>query len=196
MKYNWNEIQKYYDLGNTWRDLTEKFGVRAASLHKAKKSGRFISRSQSDSLKLALKKKPRLLSTETKKKISESRIKYLKENPEKVPYRINHSSKKSWPEIVFENGLNSMGITGWVSRYRNSIYEYDFAWLKEKIDVEIDGGTHKTEKVKKIDSRRDEFSRQDGWLVVRFDAERVKKDVIGCLNELKTIILTRQKNEV
>jgi very-short-patch-repair endonuclease len=45
--------------------------------------------------------------------------------------------------------------------YRNSIYEYDFAWLKEKIDVEIDGGTHKTEKVKKIDSRKDEFSRQD-----------------------------------
>jgi very-short-patch-repair endonuclease len=33
--------------------------------------------------------------------------------------------------------------------YRNSIYKYDFAWLKEKIDVEIDGGTHKTEKVKK-----------------------------------------------
>ena len=89
-----------------------------------------------------------------------------------------------------------MGITGWVSRYRHSIYEYDFAWIKEKIDVEIDGSTHKTEKVKKIDSRRDEFSRQNGWLVVRFEAERVKKDVIGCLNELKTIILTRQKNEV
>lgn len=196
MKYNWNEIQKYYDMGHSWRDLTEKFGVRAAALYKAKKSGRFVSRSSSESLKISHRKNPRVHSLETRKKISEVRIKYLKENPEKVPYKINHSSKKSWPELVFENGLNSMGITGWVSRYRHSIYEYDFAWIKEKIDVEIDGGTHKTEKVKKIDSRRDEFSRQNGWLVVRFEAERVKKDVIGCLNELKTIILTRQQNVV
>ena len=38
----------------------------------------------------------------TKKKISDSRKKYLDEYPDQVPYRLYHSSKKSWPEITFE----------------------------------------------------------------------------------------------
>ncbi len=122
---------------------------------------------------------------ETKKKISDIRIKYLTANPDKVPYKINHSSKKSWPEQVFENALISSGIDGWKYGFQNGIYEYDFAFVDKKIDVEIDGGTHLTEKVKKIDERRDKFSRDNGWIVLRFEATKVKKDVLGCINELK-----------
>ena len=125
---------------------------------------------------------------ETRDKLSKIRIKFLEENPDKVPYLINHSSNKSWPEEVFENALKSSGITGWETRYRNGIYQYDFAFPKLKIDVEVDGGTHKQEKVIKIDERRDKWSKSQGWKVIRFEAERVKKDVIGCINELKNYL--------
>ena len=189
-KWNWKEIQDFYDKGNSQADIIEKFRLLKIHLHRAKKYGLFKSRSQSDGLKIHYKihgvKKH---SEETKKKISEQRIKYLTEHPDKVPYIINHSSKKSWPEEVFENALKSSNITGWEYKYRNGIYEYDFAFPKHKIDVEIDGGTHKTEKVKKIDERRDIFSKENGWKVLRFDAERVKKDVLSCLNKLKIYLV-------
>jgi len=188
-KYNWDEIQRFYDLGNTWRDIQNKFGVASQTIWKSVKAGRLVVRNKSEASKLHFKKNGgRKLSEETKKKISKSRIKYLMEHPDKVPYIINHSSKKSWPEQVFENALKSTGIDGWEFRYRNGIYEYDFAFPDKKIDVEIDGGTHKTDKVIQIDKRRDKFSKENGWKVIRFDAEQVKKDVISCINELKRFL--------
>jgi very-short-patch-repair endonuclease len=89
---------------------------------------------------------------------------------------------------VFENALISSEITGWKYRFQNGIYQYDFAFPEQKIDVEIDGGTHLTEKVKKIDARRDEFSRQCGWIVIRFTADQVKKDVVGCIQVLRKFL--------
>jgi very-short-patch-repair endonuclease len=185
----WNEIQNFYDSNHTWEDVQIKFGISNTTLSLAVKSGKFKTRSRSNSIKLhnqiygAAKH-----SAATKKKISDRRIAYLTANPDKVPYKINHSSKKSWPEQVFENALIASGIGGWKYAFQNGIYEYDFAFLDKKIDVEIDGGTHKSEKVKRIDKRRDEFSKSQGWTVIRFEASRVKKDVIGCVNDLKQIL--------
>ena len=188
-KYDWNAIQKFHDEGKTWNDITIKFGVKSKAIANAVKRGRLITRNKSDAIKLHNSKFGAPKHSEaTKKKISESRIKYLFANPDKVPYRINHSSKKSYPEQVFETALISSGIDGWEYAFQNGIYEYDFAFVEKKIDVEIDGGTHKLEKVKRIDARRDDFSKSQGWRVVRFEASRVKKDVIGCINELKQIL--------
>lgn len=189
-RYDWKEIQKFYDEGHTWREIQDKFGAVQASILGAKKRGDFISRDHSDANKIA-HKKGRFVqkhSEETKQKISKARIKYLTENPDKVPYLINHSSKKSYPEIIFEQALISSGITGWVYAYQNGIYEYDFAWPEQKIDVEIDGSTHLLEKVKKIDARRDQFSKDQGWIVIRFSAESVKKDVISCIKVLQNYL--------
>lgn len=125
---------------------------------------------------------------ETKDKISKAMLKFLKENPDKVPYLINHSSKMSYPEEIFQNALIEMDIKGWVYQYRNSIYSYDFAWPKQKIDVEIDGATHQTAKVKKIDKRRDKFSSDNGWIVIRFTAKEVKKNVVKCINKILKLV--------
>ena len=189
-KYDWIAIQQYYNEGHTWREITKKFGAAQPTILKAVRGGRFKStRNKSDALKITHRqgRRPKP-SEETKRKISIGRTKYLIEHPDQVPYLINHSSKKSWPEQTFENALISSGISGWKYAYQNGIYEYDFAWPEKKIDVEVDGGTHKTEKVIRIDKRRDEFSKSQGWKVMRFEASRVKKDVIGCINELKTIL--------
>lgn len=145
-----------------------------------------IRKSRSESA--TLRNKTYKHSEATKRKISKSRTKYLMENPDKVPYRLNHSSKVSYPEKIFMNALESSNITGWIYNYQNSLYSYDFAFLDKKIDVEIDGGTHLTEKVKKIDKRRDKFSRSDGWVVLRFTAQQVKDDVLKCILTLKKLL--------
>ncbi len=126
-------------------------------------------------------------SEETKQKISKARIKYLTENPDKVPYLINHSSKISYPEQIFKNALEALNIKGWKFQYQNGIYQYDFAFPDLKIDVEIDGGTHKSDKVKKIDKRRDEWSKLQGWKVLRFEAKEVKSNVINCIKKLQEL---------
>lgn len=185
-KYDWNEIQKFYDDGNTWRDIHKKYGVANRSIQKAVIRGSLKLRNKSEAVILHIQKNgTRKHTDESKQKISKARLKFLMENPDKVPYIINHSSKKSYPEIIFENALISSKITGWKYQFRNGIYQYDFAFPKQKIDVEIDGGTHLNEKVKKIDERRDEFSRQSGWKVIRFTASQVKQDVIKCIDILK-----------
>lgn len=130
----------------------------------------------------------RKVSDETKLKLSVNKLNYLRNNPDKVPYLLNHSSKMSYPENVFKNALEAADITGWVYNHQNSIYQYDFAFLDKKIDVEIDGGTHLTEKVKKIDKRRDKFSNENGWIVIRFTAKEVKENVIKCIEKLKQIL--------
>lgn len=125
-------------------------------------------------------------SDEDKKRISENRINYLNDNPDKVPYLLNHSSNMSYPEKIFKNALESSNIVGWVYNYQHGIYSYDFAFPELKIDVEIDGNSHQLEKVKKIDERRDMFSKNNGWVVLRFTAKEVKENVIECINKLKT----------
>lgn len=185
-KYDWEEIQRFYDDGNTWRDIITKYGVSNRCIEKAIQRGRLKVRSKKDASKLHITKNgTRRHSEETKQKISKKRIEFLTNNPDKVPYVINHSSKKSYPETIFENALIESGITGWTFHYRNGIYQYDFAFVEQKVDVEIDGGTHTSEKVKKIDARRDEFSRQNGWKVLRFTAQEVKNNVIRCIGTLK-----------
>jgi very-short-patch-repair endonuclease len=196
-KYNSEEIQKDLDCGFTIIQLSKKHKISHCFISKLIKIGilkkTIIHKNGWDcgyTFPIETIEKLRKTSTgkkhseETKKKISDHRIKWLTEHPDKVPYLINHSSKKSFPEEVFENALKSAGIEGWKYKYRHGIYEYDFAFPELKIDVEVDGGTHKTEKVKKIDERRDRFSNQAGWKVLRFEAERVKKDVLSCINDL------------
>lgn len=124
---------------------------------------------------------------ETKEKISKIRIKYLLENPDKVPYLLNHSSKESYPEKLFREALIKNNITGWQQEYRNGLYSYDFAFTDLKIDVEIDGGTHKSEKVKKIDLRRDNWSKEQGWRVIRFTAKQIKENIDNCINVLVSV---------
>jgi len=47
------------------------------------------------------KNKGKKLSDETKQKISKSRKEYLLNNPDKVPYLLNHSRNESYPEKYF-----------------------------------------------------------------------------------------------
>lgn len=182
--YDWSLIQKEYNDGLSQRDICAKYNMALATLYKAAKRGDIAFRTKKEAASLAKVKKPHKHSEETKKKISEIRRKYLAENPEKVPYRLNHSSKRSYPEICFEKALTDANITGWISEYPFGVYSFDFAFPNQRIDVEIDGSTHTLPNVKNIDANRDKLAEEHGWKVIRFTAKEIKKDVKYCINQL------------
>lgn len=135
------------------------------------------------------KRKGMKMSDEFRKKISEARKKYLKENPDKVSYLLFHSSRKeSYPEKVFKETLERNNIIGWIKSFRSGLYTYDFAFPELGIDVEIDGATHKEPKVIEIDKRRDEYTNSIGWRVLRFPATNVIKNPQKCCEILINFI--------
>lgn len=126
--------------------------------------------------------KGKKLTQEHKDKISKSRTKYLKENPDQVPYLLNHSSKISYPEQTMIKYLNEHNIKGWIHQMQFSIYQLDFAFPEYKLCVEIDGSTHLLDTVIEIDKRRDKFLNEEGWRVLRITAKEVKNNVYDCIN--------------
>lgn len=107
----------------------------------------------------------RKLSEEHKKKISESRKKYLLIHPDKVPYKLNHKHKETAPEKYFKEVLK-----GFISQYRpeGTLYEIDFANPGLKIGIEIDGEQHYVDdKIVEHDKIRTENLTKLGWKLIR-----------------------------
>ena len=106
------------------------------------------------------------LSEETKKKISESRIKFLRENPDMVPYKLNHYSKgRSYPEEYWKGILDSHGVS-YTEQYQVGPYQLDF--VIGNIDLEIDGDQHYLDKrVVASDKRRNKYLETLGWKTIR-----------------------------
>ncbi len=128
------------------------------------------------------------LSTEHKKKISEGRLKFLKENPEMVPYKLNHKHKETFPEKYFRNVLK-----GFVYQFRVSgtLYEIDFANPENKIGIEIDGEQHYVDpSIVNHDIKRTEVLNNLGWRLIRIRWSEYKslpledrKDIISMIME-------------
>ncbi len=59
-------------------------------------------------------------------------------------------------------------------------YKLDLADPDLKLAVEIDGGSHKSLKVKEADARKEEFLNERGWTVLRFSNEAVRGDLTTC----------------
>jgi len=183
--HDWKKIQLEYDSGKTTEEVRALFSVSTRGIRWGTVNGKLKTRPKSIRTKMSLVKFPRKHTEETKKKLSKIQTEFLLKHPKRVPYRMAHSSKQSYPEKVFEDALKRHGIAGWEMAYPMSIYEYDFAFVDKKVDVEVDGGTHTQPNVIKIDKRRDDWSKSNGWKVIRFSAKRVKENVDECINELK-----------
>lgn len=138
----------------------------------------------------------KILSKETRDKISQSRTSYLIKNPDKIPYKLNHSKEMSWPEREFGRILEINDINGWIYNYSFSIYSLDFAFPEWKLDVEIDGATHLQEKVIIKDQKRDEFVRSQGWKVLRIPASDIKYNPYECVQLLLKFLKIDKKVQV
>lgn len=111
---------------------------------------------------------------ETKKKISESRTKFLKENPDKVPYVLNHYSKgESYPEEYFRKVLENNNII-FAQEKRESLYSLDF--VINNIDLEIDGEQHYLDKkIVESDKKRTVYLKNIGYETIRIRWSEYKK---------------------
>lgn len=103
---------------------------------------------------------------ETKKKISEARLRFLKENPDKAPYALNHYSRgESYPERYWKQILIDHKIP-FEQEKRLSLYRLDFAI--GNINLEIDGEQHYCDpRIMRSNIRRDDYLRSLGWKVHR-----------------------------
>lgn len=112
--------------------------------------------------------KGRIHTEETKDKLSKIRIKYLKENPDKHPYKLYHYSKgPSYAEKYFGEVFDNENMQ-LQSYYRVGIYELDFAHPDKMIAIEIDGEQHYYDKrITESDKRKDTFLEGKGWTVYR-----------------------------
>lgn len=105
-------------------------------------------------------------SEETKKKISEARKKFLLEHPDKVPYKLNHSSKQSYPEKFFENFLNENSIK-FSKEYYACGYWLDFCF-NEKYYIEVDGEQHYVDqRIVKHDIERTKKLSENGFILIQ-----------------------------
>lgn len=128
-------------------------------------------------------------SDETRKKISESRIKFLRENPDKVPYKLNHYSKgRSYAEEYWKIILDSNDIK-YEEQYQIGPYQLDFAFVESKIDLEIDGDQHHLDpRIVESDKRRNQYLTEQGWKIIRVrwsDFKRLtnKKEYVNMILE-------------
>jgi very-short-patch-repair endonuclease len=105
---------------------------------------------------------------ETKQTLSKIRKAYLAENPDMVPYKLNHYSKgPSYPEVYWRGILDSHGIS-YNEQHHVSVYSLDFAILSKKIDLEIDGEQHYVDnRIVESDQRRTRYLEENGWTVLR-----------------------------
>lgn len=103
---------------------------------------------------------------EQKKKISEARKKYLSEHPDKVPFKLNHSSKESYPEKYFREWLQKENIFS-EREYQVGLYTLDFAWPERKIYLEIDGSQHHLDWMIKHDEERTKKLFELGWICIQ-----------------------------
>ena len=112
------------------KGLTDETSEIVANAHK-KLHERYASR------ELVSSWKGKHWSEEEKKKISETRKKYLQEHPDKVPYLLNHSSKMSYPEQYFMELFQQESIP--LSFHKQvGIYQLDFYNEELKKYIEID----------------------------------------------------------
>lgn len=103
---------------------------------------------------------------EEKEKISKSRKKFLNEHPEMVPFKLNHSSKISYPEQYFIDLFDKEQID---LKYHKQVSRYELDFYNENLKkyVEIDGEQHYSDYMLKHDKERETFLLSLGWIGIR-----------------------------
>jgi len=85
-------------------------------------------------------------------------------------------------ENTFAAQLDAVGLDGYVREYQaipGRRFRFDFCWVKERLAVEIQGGTysrgaHARPLGIKRDYEKGNLAVQFGWKVLQFDADMVK----------------------
>lgn len=199
-KFNWQEIQNYYNDNNSLRECLEKFKLTWGCLWQAKAEKLFITRNQVASQNLKkIRGTVRCHSEATKKKMSKIRIKYLKEHPDQVPYKLNHYSKRtSYGERYFIDIFEKEQIS-LKHHLQVGLYQLDFYNEELKIYFEVDGDQHYLDKrIVESDIRRNAFFTERGWIGMRLRWSTYQRlsheQKIDVVNRIKQFIVTNNRS--
>lgn len=83
--------------------------------------------------------------------------------------------KRSYPEAYIESKLKEDGLN-YEFQFQVGRYKVDFAFIDQKIALEVDGKQHLREKQLQSDRRKDAFLEESGWRVFRLPWESIKKE--------------------
>lgn len=118
----------------------------------------------------------------------DSAIKRHTEGDLTIGWQHRNKFSQSKPEREAEQILLNYGLE-FAKEHRVGKYFLDFAFVKEKVDLEIDGRQHEDAEVRIKDDKRDRFLISLGWKVVR-----VKWNQIAAVAQMVECVLG--KNEV
>lgn len=149
--------------------ITGMIRITAYQCYKARDKGYITCRTSKEGNRLRIKIHGRpKLTEEHKQKISKVRREYLKNNPDKVPYKLNHYSKRtSYAEKYFIDLIEKEKID--LKHHKNiNVYELDFYNEEKMFYFEVDGDQHYLDKrIIESDKRRNEYLFNLGWFGVR-----------------------------
>lgn len=175
--FPWNEIQKDYDNGGTYRSIKKKFNLHPVCIAWAKKNSFLKFRSHKESMRLSSKlgrmKGASIWTEELKNKARDRMIERIKQDPNNHPNRklAGNRNKMSFPEKVVFDYLKSKNIQFEHNKYI-SPYWVDF--LIGNVIIEVDGKRwHNPER----DRIRDKNLFNCGYKVYRFDSQSIIRDV-------------------
>ncbi len=152
-------------------------------------------RSASEANKLAHKKYPNSFkhSEESKKIMREKRLEFMKNNPDKTAWRLSNVSypEKLFIEYVESNGLNKKYSI--IREYSMFPYFIDFAFVNQKVAIEVDGSQHLLPERKKRDDKKDKLLNELGWFVVRISEKEIKTNIEEVFNKVISILNEKPK---
>jgi len=163
----WKKVQSYYDNGNTYEDIMRHFDLTEYALGKAKRLNLLIPRNAKERIN---KDK---ISLSMKKAHSEGR------HPGWKSVNINKDNR-SYPEEFFWNKIQQTNIFEKytiIEKFPFQKYVFDFVIAELKIDIEIDGHHHYSDKYTlSKDKIRDKEAIKNGWRVFRIFWEDLNSD--------------------
>lgn len=184
---DWKKIQKIHDEGVYWIHLPKKVNISLTVLKRAVKEGYLIKR---------LHKIKH--TSESKKKISNARKKYLKNNPDKHPWKMNNKFI-SKPCEIFKKKLKNANIS-FIEEYQPLIdkyYSIDIAFPNKLIGVEINGNQHYNNNgtLKKYYLERNNILNENGWEIINIHYSLIYVDKIinQLINDLKKFSLNEEE---
>jgi very-short-patch-repair endonuclease len=185
-----NIRKDYVDNEYSIRDLKIKYNIKSSNY--IERLLKPFLRNNSEAGKLAHKNKPECFkhSDETKHKMREKRLAYMKEHPENTAWRKRN--KPSYPEQCFIKFLKENEYDKkYLIEREKSLYPYyiDFAFVDIKLAVEIDGSQHILDEDRKLnDDLKNQLLLNDGWKVLRISENIVKNDWETLNNKINNAI--------
>jgi hypothetical protein len=158
-RYNWKEIQDRHDKGESLPALIAEMRLGTTRYKRALDLGILVK-------KHVVK---RSVTEETKKRISEGRKMWLKENPDKHPWK-NSNKFKSLPCENFKKyliELNIPHISEFSPELEDRHFSIDIALPEKMIAIEINGNQHydSSGKLKPYYQERNDMLEKHGWTV-------------------------------